>query len=316
MLLVRSALAILVLLQAAATLGASQPLRIASWNLNSLSGSQRTLSELHALAAQTDILILQEAVSPKQGDLSQILAKSSHPYRTALGSNAIASRFPIRNSGTVHVRPAFLRVLPWADLDTPAGLVRVYAVHLTYKLGSNPLAYDLRASEISLLLQHAQSVPHPVILAGDFNSLGSVLLGHSREPSLDLVRRAGFRDSLSTDPGATHLLLGRLDWIFSRGLHTASAQRGQYSGSDHRWIRTTLSFSPAPQPNPTQHFFAALIPTAEPLPLAIVIAFTLGLAYLASLIVRTASRSFSLPTFHNSFSSSRTQEMRSASNLQ
>lgn len=99
----------------------------------------------------------------------------------------------------------------------------------------------IRGLEIQRILDHAGLTAGPAVIAGDFNSIGKWFSGYGGEDSIRLTKSAGFTDALGKVGGSTHKLCGRIDWIFLRGPSLLKGLRGDYGGSDHRWIFAEFS---------------------------------------------------------------------------
>ncbi|MDA0207560.1 MAG: endonuclease/exonuclease/phosphatase family protein [Acidobacteria bacterium] len=244
-----TACCLLVCLSATALAVATEPdsstVRVATWNLGALSSAdQEKASRALALFADTvDVIALQECPDPGQPLTTQDGSKWQGIYEY---SNAILSRWPIVQSGLVAANPAWARDLPWADIQPPAGpAFRIYSIHLTFKRHGNPFLGAARAVEIRRILIHARGFVGPVILAGDFNTVGWILGGQESEPAIELLQASGYVDALGSVGGRTQAVLGRLDWIYTRGFAAADQVLGNYDGSDHRWLQASLSASDA-----------------------------------------------------------------------
>lgn|GEM_PF-6617127 len=241
----------LALLAILSSLGlAAEPLRVASWNVNQARDSAQILAALEQpqlSAAGCDLLVLQEAPFGESPSLAESIARERgwHVFQNA--SNAILSRWPIRRSGVAVIGVSRTRELPWADIDAPLGPLRVYSIHLTFRNGGLPFEEELRFQELAWILYHLEkteppaSPETPVLLAGDFNTVGSIWWGHQREKALRLLARRGFVSGPGN--GATHLLFGRLDWIWASRLRPLDGGVGEFDGADHRWL--WASFKPA-----------------------------------------------------------------------
>jgi len=225
---------------------ASQPapdgaLRVAAWNLGQAGGAESVLAELDRLAARSDVLALQEVTPPDeaQAPIADWAAARGWAY-TAKESNAIASRLPIVRSGVIAANPAWSRDLPWVEVESPSGArFRIYSVHLSFKYKGNPFIEVARGVEASRIARDARAFDGPVVLAGDFNSIGRLLWGHADEAGLSLLRKWGYRDATRGLSGDTHYL-GRLDWIYTLGLDAEEAELGRSVDSDHRWLWARL----------------------------------------------------------------------------
>lgn len=214
-------------------------IRVTAWNMGDLTetATDKASHALQRFSDQADILALQECPAPSE--LAAPLAWNGvYEY-----SNAILSRWPITSSGLVPANPTWPRDLPWADIQPPSGpAIRIYSVHLTFRQGGTPFLAAAREIETRRILTHARSFDGAVIIAGDFNSIGWILGGQASEPAIQLLQLSNYNDALATVGGRTHAFLGRLDWIFARGLISSEPIVGGYAGSDHRWI--SASFVP------------------------------------------------------------------------
>ena len=223
----------------------SSTVRVATWNLGALSSAdQEKAQRALALFADTaDVIALQECPDPGQPLTTEDGTKWQGVYEF---SNAILSRWPIVQSGLVAANPAWARDLPWADIQPPAGPVfRIYSIHLTFNRGGNPFLGAARAVEIRRILIHARGFAGPVILAGDFNTIGWILGGQASEPAIELLQASGYVDALGAVGGRTQAVLGRIDWIYTRGFVAVDQILGDYDGSDHRWLKASISASDA-----------------------------------------------------------------------
>ncbi len=254
---------------------AAQPVRVASWNINQADDPAQILEALdqaHLSAAGCDLLLLQESPFGESPSLAESVARKRGWHLFQNASNAILSRWPIIRSGVAVIGVSRTRELPWADVDGPLGPLRLYSIHLTFRDGGLPFEEELRFQELTWILYHLgkteppASSETPVILAGDFNTVGSIWWGHQQEKALRLLHQRGFVSS--PGDGATHLLFGRLDWIYAAGLRPIEGGVGAFDGADHRWL--WASFEPAqgasPQPSRVGGVSAAWLPlVAAPL---------------------------------------------------
>ena len=221
----------------------SPPVRVATWNLGglSLAAHGKAQQALDLFAATSDVIALQECPDPGRPLTTDAGSQwhGVHEY-----SNAILSRWPIVQSGLIAANPAWARDLPWADIQPPNGpAFRVYSIHLTFKRHGNPFLGAARAAEIRRILLHARGFAGPVIVAGDFNTVGWIFGGQESEPSIELLEASGYVDAFGAVGGRTHALLGRLDWIYTKGFVATDQVLGDYDGSDHRWLKTSMAAS-------------------------------------------------------------------------
>lgn len=251
----KTALALFALAGAAAAAEPEPALRVATWNLGMAGESPRIQAELGRLAERSDVLALQEVRPPEavRDPIAGWAARRGWSY-AAKESNAVASRRPILRSGFIAANPTWSRDLPWAEIETPAGeRYRIYSVHLSFKRGPNPFIGAARGVEAVRLARDARAFDGPALLAGDFNSLGALLWGEAREPGLRLLRRWGYVDATRNLAGETHYL-GRLDWIYARGLDASRAELGRSLDSDHRWLWAELRPAAAAPSDPARGF--------------------------------------------------------------
>jgi endonuclease/exonuclease/phosphatase family metal-dependent hydrolase len=216
---------------------------IGSWNLHGGSKIEDTEKEFQqSNIGQSSIMLFQESGESSSVDYADIFAQKYGYEIHRVGSNAILSKFPLSGQGGILVYAKENRIIPFTDLTFSNGTVmRVYCLHLTYKDGWNPFVSDLRGEEMKLILNHAKGFSGPIIIAGDFNTVGKFTSGHENEAAIKLIKEAGFKDALEAIGGSTNLLVGRIDWIFSRGLELIDSMRGDFGGSDHRWIQASFS---------------------------------------------------------------------------
>ena len=230
-------------------------MRVATWNLGDLglAADEKVQRAIALFADASDVIALQESDDPGRALTADDGTEWQGVYEH---SNAILSRWPILQSGLVAANPAWARDLPWADIQPPVGpAFRVYSVHLTFKRGGNPFIGAARAVEIRRILIHAQGFAGPVIIAGDLNTVGWILGGQASEPTIRLLKASGYVDAFGAVGGRTQAVLGRLDWIYTRGFGATNQVLGNYDGSDHRWLQASLSVSDAPaaDPPPTEN---------------------------------------------------------------
>lgn len=223
-----------------------------------------------------DVVMLQE-VSPAhaEGIMPDLL--DIYPYQSSQtdnrrwGDNITLSRYPIVENEYFDLgvpdRPDPLRLM----LDTPAGLLAVYNVHLDWPGGytrqpepvfqwlfdnnfyfRSVLGYDesTRNLQIERLLAKLQSEPYPHIVGGDFNmSDSSVMYNRVRANLTDSFREAGWGLGTSwPDAGVRGMArwippLVRIDYIWhSNDLQSVKAWVGSPVGSDHLPVLADLVF--------------------------------------------------------------------------
>lgn len=214
-----------------------------------------------------DVVMLQE-VSPAYatGVLPNLMEsypyQSSQPDPSRWGDNMTLSRYPIISSDYLDLgipdNPSPLRLV----IDTPAGRIAVYNVHLAWPGGQgrtapgvfdrvfqadfylrNALNYNenVRNLQIERLLDIWAEEPYPIIVGGDFNMSAASLTYNTVAAELhDTFREAGWGMGTSWPVAAARGLpaiippLVRIDYIWhSDGLRTVNAWQGPAVGSDH-----------------------------------------------------------------------------------
>jgi endonuclease/exonuclease/phosphatase (EEP) superfamily protein YafD len=210
----------------------AQTITVSSWNIRGGGKWPEVQQEFSkALASTSEIITLQEVHSDQAETLAQFAGMNFY-YS---GSNAILTKLEIRNSGIVY-SASTNRTNPWIEVEWRGEPLLIYGPHLAYKVKTWPWISGIRLQEMQDHLAHANG--RRAIIAGDLNTVEGALW-NSPEPSVKTCFQNGFVDALTSNNGFTHVL-GRLDWILARGFHVLKSTRGNFSGSDHRWIRATL----------------------------------------------------------------------------
>lgn len=153
---------------------------------------------------------------------------------------AIVSAYPIVGAGTLKlVTVGAARSALWADLAIAGpgyDRIRVYDVHLSNRDKSNYVPVRRRAEQAEKLLEHAlafmRQYPRvPVIVSGDFNTMGTLSEPAAHEPVVERFQEY-FQASR---PGytSTFLVPYQLDWIFYAGLTLAWSGTAPVRYSDH-----------------------------------------------------------------------------------
>jgi endonuclease/exonuclease/phosphatase (EEP) superfamily protein YafD len=213
-------------------------LTISSWNIHGGKYWTQVHDEFQKnIAPFSDVVTLQETLTePGQEQAQRLGAEFGFEVHFA-GHDAILSKLPIRDRGALITNPDTGRVTPWVEIEWNREPLLIYSPHLSYKVSTSPLISKIRRGEMARIIEHSRG--RRAIIAGDLNTVESGWFG-TGELSVPLAKNAGFLDALSTDAGFTHMLLGRLDWILARGFRVRTSKRGEYGGSDHRWLQTRL----------------------------------------------------------------------------
>jgi endonuclease/exonuclease/phosphatase family metal-dependent hydrolase len=225
--------------------GAAQPLTVAAYNIRHGKGLdnqlnlQRTAAVLKRLDA--DLIALQEvdSVCARSGSIDQAAALGQ-----MLGMNHAFGKFMAYDGGSYGM--AVLCRFPILDIHQhllPEGAEPRCALEVIVELpGKKPLSFvsihhdwtdeNLRIPQVSALISALESRQHPIILAGDFNTLRSA-------PSFELLQAAGFlmdEEKAATFPANEPKQ--EIDYILLRGFAKAARVSvfDEKMASDHRPI--------------------------------------------------------------------------------
>ena len=196
-----------------------------------------------------DVIVLEEMRVPLDRLAHLIEDYPAVTYGDGRRDILIMSRLPVEHLGLVKLGR---RELPWMDVVTEAGIVRVVGVHLTAPVGDwRTTAWrheSARAAEV-----FSELGPN-VVVAGDFNATGQ---HHVIRSLID----AGFRDAhlergrglgATWPAGGRAIPVLRLDHIMvGPALDTVSLQRIDLPGSDHRGLLATIAVTTAVGDDPT-----------------------------------------------------------------
>ncbi|MEN5362842.1 endonuclease/exonuclease/phosphatase family protein [Brevundimonas intermedia] len=199
-------------------------------------------------AADADILVLVEMGQAPASRLDALLP--DYPHRVLIGQarpgdharSIIASRYPIlqrlpdRNDGLSAVG---------ATVQTPIGPINVFGVHLT-----RPWPYQYQWGQISQVMalnERRKAAPdHPVIAAGDFNSVSTARIGRQIQADMGLIPAPGWP---ATWPSQAPAFAGiTIDQVYrSPDLALITRRLGQPTGSDHRPVVTEFTRAQSPR---------------------------------------------------------------------
>ncbi|WP_295185501.1 endonuclease/exonuclease/phosphatase family protein [uncultured Brevundimonas sp.] len=193
-------------------------------------------------AADADILVLVELGQAPASRLDQLLP--DYPHRVLIGQaragdharSIIASRYPILQR--LPERPDGLSTVG-ATVQTPIGPINVFGVHLT-----RPWPYQYQWGQISQVMALAERMKaapdHPVIAAGDFNSVSSARIGKQIQSDLGLIPAPSWP---GTWPSQIPAFAGiTIDQVYrSPDLALITRRLGEPTGSDHRPVVTEFT---------------------------------------------------------------------------
>ena len=217
-------------------------LTVASWNMHGgntwygTSNIDNINREFAKSLGKQDIVFLQEAV---QGGLLDDLAKKYGYYKSG-NRNTILSKYPILRSGVVAIDSRGARDASWSEVEYNNTIIRIYSIHLSYKVDNWFYIPEVRGAELKTLIDHAGSFGGPIIIAGDFNTVNLVGSKLDDRPVFQEAYRAGFKNAFKEQDCNTQMILGRVDWVFYKGMSAWFSGCGNFSGSDHRWMQETF----------------------------------------------------------------------------
>lgn len=209
------------------------------------------------------VLALQELCLNQPGALATFieLMRENHgvqyhfaSYAASRGSacgkgQAVVSSYPIIDAGTLVLpRVGARRVAIWVDLRVEGPSyrrLRIYNVHFSNRAGWDLTPIEGRRRQACVVLQHAAQFRRrfegaPIVVLGDFNSLGRLYDPATEEPAIDDLSR----DFRATVDGfaPTMLLPYKVDWIFYSGLHLRRSKVAHVFFSDHFPVAADFDF--------------------------------------------------------------------------
>lgn len=209
-------------------------LTVASQNLQAQSGTAgESAGALAATGAQ--VVALQEIDVASGGAVAAAL-DPMYPYSYRIGTVGLWSTYPIINARPQDLGLGWNRALS-ADLETPAGLVRIYVVHAASARPADHKERDTMLANLATAV--ADDTSGRIIAVGDFNAATT---DRSFAPLTRILKKptndsglAGLTWPVSPFPVA------RLDHILQRGMTATSNAVFPAGASDHLAIRTTLN---------------------------------------------------------------------------
>lgn len=193
--------------------------------------------------ADADIVVLVETGDVAADNLDLILA--DHPHRlvgqTVEGSagvsrQIIAARRPIRRDADLYDGLSAIS----AVVPTPAGDLRVFAMHLTRPWPF--VAQEAQLHQIRILTQRLQGVTGPVVVAGDFNSVSAGRIGRTFRAKTGLTPEPAWTGTWPARAPTPFRIA--IDHVYgSEDIRILRRRLGRPTGSDHRPVIVDLAFS-------------------------------------------------------------------------
>jgi endonuclease/exonuclease/phosphatase family metal-dependent hydrolase len=122
------------------------------------------------------------------------------------------------------------------ELDYGGKTLVVYNLHLESRSGGS-----IQYQQLQETLKNADRYPRdtPVIIAGDLNTK----YAHSSREVMQLMRDSGYESAFGDRQQRTHIIVGNLDWIFTRGpirISNGTVVRDLH-GSDHYAVSAVIT---------------------------------------------------------------------------
>lgn len=196
--------------------------------------------------ASPDVVVLVEMSDAVTDRADMVLA--GYPHRAIqYHRGRRGDRITIASRTQLEQKPVLSRELAvtGASVTTALGPVDVFGVHLT-----RPWPYQYQWGQIIQAMEVTENVRaarHPVIVAGDFNSVSSARIGRQIRSEAGLVPAPGWP---GTWPSQAPSLLGiTIDQVyFDRRLTVVDRRLGLPTGSDHRPVVVRLTRSAPTKP--------------------------------------------------------------------
>lgn len=239
---------------------ADHPIRVASLNLDTKSGSELIVKlSSEPDLRKADILLLQEVVDSPRFHVAEQAAKAFGMHFvfakafTLEGDTdeglAILSRHPIGAHRTVPLARNQLhfknriRIALLSDITMPWGRTQVICIHQDNRINEEQKIRQLDD------LWPAISPKIPAILGGDFNTGDFYWISHvvpvpqaqhQRKAVIEDARRHGFTTNLGGGPPTYHIPGQKIDWIFVRNLKPVDSGVTPIHFSDHNSVWITV----------------------------------------------------------------------------
>ncbi len=190
--------------------------------------------------ADADVVVLVEMSDAATARIEEVLG--DYPYRAIerrpsgrLGDRiTIASRRPLAAHPTVESEAPYVA----ATVQTALGALDVVGVHLT-----RPWPYQYQWAQIRQVMdltEIAAGLDHPVVMAGDFNSVSSARIGRQIKGDMGLVPAPGWPGTWPSQIPAPAAMT--IDQIYhAPELALLDRRLGRRTGSDHRPVIVRLT---------------------------------------------------------------------------
>ncbi len=245
---------------------------VLSVNLHEVEDSNLILGNLRQAGDldRADLILLQEVIRPGRDrpgvadrmaeslGMQVFFAPAFGWHKGSVQGLAILSRYPILERHVISLPEFNLRwrsrhrIALGALVETPAGRIYVYNVHLDTRLN-----LDQRLLQLRPVVAEASRAEGPVLVGGDFNTnpFGwfqhtiPLLFGPGQPVGVQqYMNGLGFKSAFPRKTVTSRWLRMQLDWIFLRGLRVESAADRPMKFSDHYAIYGCLDLPPGGTP--------------------------------------------------------------------
>jgi endonuclease/exonuclease/phosphatase (EEP) superfamily protein YafD len=220
-------------------------IRLATWNIHK-EGDAGWEEDLRALAANSDILLLQETtLEPaiqdilRTTDLGWVMASSFGYGERDIGVLTAARVEPVA-SCTQRVFEPLLRlpksaIVSWFAARGKSQTLAVVNVHaINFSLSTDDYRAQFHAIADALARHDG-----PIVLAGDFNTWSAARMKVVDDVAMGL----GLTKAVLAQDERTLFLGRQVDHILIRGLHVSAARAFAVTSSDHNPVTATLAWT-------------------------------------------------------------------------
>lgn len=244
---------------------------VLSLNLHGTRDSQAILTALGEAGGfdRADVMLFQEVVRPREGevgavdDIARVLGMQiayAPGFELRSGEQeglAVLSRHPIVETRVIALQRNDLlwrsrrRVALAVTVQTPAGQLRIYNVHLDTRVN-----LKARLEQLRPVAEEAAAYLGPVLVGGDLNTNPYRWVGHTLPvvgaPDqgagvLRYMNALGYASAFPRKTPTSRWFRMQLDWLFLRNLDAGPVAIRPISFSDHHALRACLQFAPASQ---------------------------------------------------------------------